>query len=151
MKTTLKFRFFLLTIISCILFNTNARADDDRPITVDKLPKKAQEFIIKHFPHNQIAVAKQEGMLIEKNYDIIFTNGDKVEFDRNGEWTNVSCKYSRVPDAIIPPQITSYIQRHYPNVKVNGIEKDKWYYEVNLVNDIELKFNHSFKLIDADF
>ena len=37
------------------------------------------------------------------------------------------------------------------NVKVNGIEKDKWYYEVNLVNDIELKFNHSFKLIDTDF
>ena len=32
-----------------------AKADDDRAITVDQLPQKAQEFIQKYFPKNEIS------------------------------------------------------------------------------------------------
>ena len=35
---------------------------------------------------------------------LIFTNGDKLEFDKKGVWTEVNCKYSAVPVAVVAYQ-----------------------------------------------
>ena len=47
----------------------------------------------------------------DKSYDVIFTNGDKLEFDKKGVWTEVNCKYSAVPVAVVPDAIKEV--RHY--------------------------------------
>ena len=57
-----------------------AKADDDRAITVDQLPQKAQEFIQKYFPKNEISLAKMEKDFWEKKYEVVFVNGEKAEF-----------------------------------------------------------------------
>ena len=49
-----------------------AKADDDRAITVDQLPQKAQEFIQKYFPKNEISLAKMEKDFWEKKYEVVF-------------------------------------------------------------------------------
>lgn len=126
-------------------------ADDDRPITVDKMPSAAQEFISRHFGGLPVAVAKQEGTFLLMNYDVIFANGDKVEFDRKGMWTNLDCKYGKVPAAVIPQKIADYIARQYPGVEVLQIEKEDRRYEVELSNRVDLKFNNSMELIDIDY
>ena len=43
------------------------------------------------------ACAVMESDWFDKSYDVIFTNGDKLEFDKKGVWTEVNCKYSAVP------------------------------------------------------
>ena len=131
-------------ILSLLFLASPAMADDDKPIKVKEMPVAAQEFIAKHFPGQSIAVAKQEGSFIEKNYDIIFTNGNK------GKWTNVDCRYGSVPQAIIPAPITEYVKNHFPDGKVKKIEKENRKYEVELSNDVELKFNNSCELVDVD-
>ncbi len=95
-------RTLLIIVFSLFAFSSPALADDDRPINVNQLPAQAQEFINRFFSDSAVALAKQEGRFIGKNYDVIFCNGDKVEFDKSGEWTNVDCKYSSVPDGIVP-------------------------------------------------
>ena len=137
-------------ILSLLFLASPAMADDDKPIKVKEMPVAAQEFIAEHFPGQSIAVAKQEGSFIEKNYDIIFTNGNKLEFDRKGIWTNVDCRYGSVPHAIIPAPITEYVKNHFPDGKVKKIEKENRKYEVELSNDVELKFNNSYELVDVD-
>ena len=140
----------ILGILSLLFLASPAMADDDKPIKVKEMPVAAQEFIAEHFPGQSIAVAKQEGSFIEKNYDIIFTNGNKLEFDRKGIWTNVDCRYGSVPQAIIPAPITEYVKNHFPDCKVKKIEKENRKYEVELSNDVELKFNNSYELVDVD-
>ena len=140
----------ILGILSLLFLASPAMADDDKPIKINEMPLAAQEFLAEHFPGQSISVAKQEGSFIEKNYDVIFTNGNKLEFDRKGIWTNVDCRYGSVPQAIIPAPITEYVKNHFPDSKVKKIEKENRKYEVVLSNDVELKFNNSYELVDVD-
>lgn len=127
-----------------------ARADDDRPISVDQLPRTAQQFIKQHFPNEKVAYAKTERGLFETKYEVVFTNSSKVEFASNGEWREVDCKYSTVPVAIIPVQITNYVKDNYPDVSVVQIDRNKRDYEVKLTNGLELTFDLKFNLIEID-
>jgi hypothetical protein len=114
------------------------------------MPSTAQQFIVKHFLSAEIMLSTVEGYMFDKNYDVVFKNGDKIEFNRTGEWTSVNCK-GGVPAGIVPEQIASHVQAQYPGVKIIEIEKDDRHYDVKLSNRIELTFNSSFKLVEADF
>ena len=82
---------------------------------------------------------------------VVFTaNGNKVEFDKKGNWEEVDCKHTSVPVAIIPAAIQKYVTTNYPDAKVLKIERDKKDYEVKLSNRTELKFDLKFNLIDID-
>ena len=92
----------LLLLVCLFTLQTVVWADDDKPIQVNQLPQTAQTFIKTHFPNNKVAMAKMETDWFDKSYDVIFTNGDKLEFDKKGVWTEVNCKYSAVPVAVVP-------------------------------------------------
>lgn len=115
------------------------------------MPQPAQQFIKQHFADSKVALAKMESDFFYKSYEVIFTNGDKVEFDNKGNWEEVNCKYSFVPTAIIPAAIQKYVTTNYPDAKILKIERDKKDYEVKLSNRTELKFDLKFNLIDIDF
>lgn len=140
--------FFLFVCLFTL--QTVARADDDKPIQVNQLPQKAQLFIKQYFADSRTAIAKMESDFLDKSYDVIFTNGDKLEFDKKGNWKEVNCKYSSVPTGIIPSAILKYVTANYPDTKVLKIERDKKDYEVKLSNGWNLKFDLKFNLIDID-
>ena len=150
MKKTFRLRLFLIAALSCFMVCNHAQADNTRPVTLKQMPSKAQQLILKHFPSAEIMLSTVEGYMLDKNYDVVFKNGDKAEFNRNGDWTSISCK-GGIPAGIVPEQIASYVQAQYPGVKIIEIEKDDRHYDVKLSNRIELTFNSSFKLIEADF
>lgn len=141
----------LLFLLVCLFtLNGVAKADNDKPIQVNQMPQTAQQFIKQHFSDQKIAMAKMESGFFDKSYKAIFTNGNKVEFDKSGNWKEVDCKYNAVPAAIIPLTIRNYVKTNYPEAKVLKIEKDKKDYELKLSNRIELKFDLQFNLIDID-
>lgn len=127
-----------------------AKADNDKPITVNELPKKSQEFIKQYFPKNEVSYAKLEKEMINKSYEVVFVNGEKIEFDKNGDWKEVDCKFSAVPGAIIPQAIKDQLAKQYPQAKVLKIDRDAKGYEIKLDNKLELKYTKDFKLIDID-
>ena len=127
-----------------------AMADNDKPISVRELPATAQQVIKKHFKAKKVALAKMETGLFEKSYDVVFNNGEKVEFDRRGNWTEINCKMSSVPAALVPAKITQYVKSTYPGTKILEIEKDDNQYEVKLSNRLEVTFNRNFQVVDID-
>ena len=141
-----------LTLLFAIAFafQTAVFADNDKPITIDQLPQPAQQFINKHFNGKSVAIAKIESGIIERSYDVIFTNGDKLEFDRKGNWTDIDCKYSEVPAAAVPAQITDYVKKNHAGVKIIKIEREKNRHDVDLSNGWELTFDKKFNVIDID-
>lgn len=141
----------LVFLLVCLFtLQTVARADDDKPIQVTQMPQSAQQFIKQHFADSKVALAKMENDFFYKSYEVIFTDGNKVEFDKKGDWTEVDCKYGTVPGAVIPAAIKQYVTTNYPDANILKIERDKKDYEVKLSNRIELKFDLKFNLIDID-
>lgn len=141
----------LVFLFVCLFtLQTVARADDDKPIQVNQMPQAAQQFIKQHFAGSKVALAKMESDFFYKSYEVIFTDGNKVEFDKSGKWTEVDCKHTVVPAAVVPVDIRTYVTSNYPDAKVLKIERDKKEYEVKLSNRIELKFDLKFNLIDID-
>lgn len=140
----------LLSVALLGLVATTACADDDKPIQFSQLPKTAQQFVKQYFANEKVALAKMESDFFGKNYDIIFANGDKIEFDGSGNWKEVQCKYNEVPAELIPVQIQQYIKETYPDAKALKFEKQRNGYEVKLSNGWELEFNKRFELIDMD-
>lgn len=139
-----------LFLVCLFTLQTVVMADDDKPIQINQLPQPAQAFIKQYFPATKVAIAKMETDLFDKSYDVIFTNGDKLEFDKRGAWTEINCKYSAVPVSVIPVQIQKYVSANYPEVKVLRIEKDRKDYEIKLSNGWEIKFDFKFNVIDID-
>ena len=137
--------------MSMFLMSMAVWASNDKPIQVSELPVVAQEFIKSYFAGQSVAIAKMETGFMDKSYDVIFTNGDKLEFDKKGQWTKVDCKHSQVPVAVIPVEVQKYVTQNYPDTKVLKIElTDRKGYEIDLSNGFEIEFDKKMKVIDID-
>ena len=77
-------------------------------------------------------------------------NGTEVDFDKKGNWDNVDCKTKAVPASLVPAAIAQYVKAHYPNTVIVKIDKERGGYEIELSNDLDLKFNSKGKLIGID-
>lgn len=141
----------MMFILACVFaLVTNVKADNYRPITRDQLPEKAQTFLTTYFAKAKTSLIRQDIDLTELSYDVIFTDGSKIEFDRKGHWTEVDCVARPVPAGIVPEAISRTIKAQYPDASVIKIERDHRDYEVKLSNRVELTFNKSMQLIDID-
>ena len=91
MKNTRKMMAFLIGIT--LLTISPAYADHDRAVTTEQMPRQAQEFIARYFPGEKIAYAKKESDFFEVIYEVMFTNGSKVETERGKRWIAVIRRY----------------------------------------------------------
>lgn len=142
----------IIILFTCLLaVQLSLEASNDKRIEFAQLPTQSQQLIKKHFSDQSIALVKMENEFFDKSYEIIFTNSSKIEFDKNGEWKEIDCKYTQLPVEVIPHKIRSYISKNYPAIKTTKIEKEsRGRYEVELSNGIDLKFDSKFNLIDID-
>lgn len=142
---------FALLVAVMFVASFNANAINDKPITMNEMPQAAQTFIQTYFANQSVAMAKVESEIFNKSYDVIFTNGDKIEFDKKGNWTNIDCEHTQVPLNVIPVEIRNFLTRNYSGIKLLQIEKnDRRGYEVDLGNGIELEFDKRFRVVDVD-
>lgn len=120
----------------------SAQADGrEKPITIDNLPKAAQEFLATYFKDLTVAYAVEESKYFGSEYEVTYTDRTEVEFRADGQWSAVDRKYSAVPSAVVPAQIADYVARNFPGTFLVGIEHTCREWEVKLNNTIELTFD----------
>ena len=137
--------------ICCMLsFNTVAIADNDKPISVNALPTKAQTLLNNHFNGQKVMLATIESGVISRSYDVVLKNGTKLEFDKKGNLTEIDCKQETVPAQLIPQAIKEYVKDNYAGQSVKKFEIKRNEYEIELSNGLDLTFNKHFQLIDID-
>ncbi len=139
-----------LAVVAMFAMSSVAMADNDKPVQVNQLPAQAQTFLQTYFKDAKVALATQETELFSKSYDVVFNTGDKVEFDKSGQWTEVRCRQTGVPAQIVPAQIAEYVKTNYPDALILQIERDSREWEVKLSNRWEITFNNQFQVIDID-
>lgn len=125
-------------------------ADNGKPINVDNLPQQAQILLNSDFANKKVVLAKIENNVLNKTYEVKFTDGSSIEFDRKGIWIEIDCKHTAVPNRLVPENILKQVHERWPGIDVVKIEKDRNQYEVELSSDIEIKFDKNFKIIDID-
>ena len=75
----------MIFLLACLFsVQTMVLADNEKAIQIGQLPAKAQTFISTYFKKHKVALAKVETDLFYKSYDVVFTNGEKLEFDKSG-------------------------------------------------------------------
>ncbi len=126
-------------------------AGNDKSISFNQLPANSQQMIKKYFPDQSVALVKMEREFSGKSYEVIFTNGNKAEFDNKGVWKEINCKYTELPQEVIPQKISSYVKTNYPDSKIIKIEKkSRNRYEIELANGLELEFDANFNVTNID-
>lgn len=142
-------KLFLIAAVSLMSLGV-ANATSDRPVTVENLPKKAQQFIKTYLSQVGVTYATEDRDLISKEYEVMFAEGIKVDFASNGEWKCVDFGGKTLPAGIVPQQINDYVKQNYPDAKIIKIDRDRNDYEVSLSNRLELTFNKAFRIIEID-
>lgn len=66
-------------MVSC---NMVANAGNDKPISVNALPAKAQTLLSQHFNGQKVMLAIIESGVVSRSYDVVLQNGTKLEFDK---------------------------------------------------------------------
>ena len=143
-------RIMMIAICCMLSFNMVANADNDKPISVNALPTKAQTLLNNHFNGQKVMLATIESGVISRSYDVVLKNGTKLEFDKKGNLTEIDCKQATVPAQLIPQAIKEYVKDNYAGQSVKKFEIKRNEYEIELSNGLDLTFNKHFQLIDID-
>lgn len=136
---------FLLALLALMM--SAAAFADDTPIPVELLPAEAKTFVSKNFPQANIIYAEKDW----NSYECRLNNGVKIEFNKKGSWKKIDGHTTAaVPEALILDPIKQYVQANFPDCKITKIEKERYGYEIELSNDIDLKFNYQGAFIGMD-
>lgn len=121
-------------------------ADNDRVITFDQLPAQAQALLKKHFADKTPLIVTVDW----DDYKVMYQSGEKVEFNKKGDWKEFDCKVSNVPTELIPEQIKTNVKTTFPGAIIIKLSRDRRGYEVKLNNGLELEYNKKFQVVDID-
>ena len=141
-------RMIFLVCMFLMMGTTYSMADDGYVVGIQQLPAGAQEVMTKYFADKTVLTILKE----RDEYEVIFNNGEKIEFNKKGEWTEVSCHTTQVPDILIPDPIKARIKADFANSKIVKIDRSRngKKYEVKLSNGLEVEFDKKFNIIKVD-
>lgn len=138
----------VLTIIAAFFLQCTPK--DGVTQDMGKLPAKARTFVETYFPDQELSYIKIDKGLTLSMYEVVFANSWELDFTKEGEWTEVDCKYSAVPAGIVPGKIASYVTEHFAPAFVTQIEKDGKRYQTDLSNGLELRFDKDGNFVGMD-
>ena len=142
MKKALVFALF----IGIALTNTSCNND--------KKTKAINDFVRAYFPDTEVIANIKDGL----DCDVTLSDYTQIGFDGNLfgklEWDEVDCRHASlsttVPSALVPAEITNYVNRIHGSQSVTKISKDNRGWEIELSNGIEIEFDKRFNVIDFD-
>lgn len=144
MKKIFKLLPMLLIAVLGIAF-TGCDNDKDEPVSSGELPSKATEFISQYFPSARIVSSQKD----KDEFEVTLSDGTRIDFDRQGEWTDVEASYLKtIPSGFYPSAIDSYVDQYFNGDGINEISKVKRGYEVELTTTTEILFDHDGQFIE---
>ena len=125
--------------------------DDEKKIDFGDLPSEARSFIENYFPIADILSIVQEKEDGRKEYQVKLSDGTDMEFDEDGEWTNIECYFSPLPTGILPANVITKVEELHPEAYINGVEKELGGYVVEVTDaggiDWDMRFNAQFEYV----
>lgn len=142
----------LITIVMLLVMGVCGMSARDKVYRdAGVLPAKAQATLKNNFSKAAVNRVKVDKNLLGKcDYEVILNNGFEVEFNDDGEWTEVDGGHKSVPAAFVLPAIRKYVASNCKGASIVRIDKDSNDYEIELSNGQELKFDRAGKFLRYD-
>ena len=125
-------------------------ACDDQVVAPTQVPVVIQTFVQQTFPGQTITYAEKDLELFGYKYDVVLADGTQISFDTDNVWDKVKTVTSAVPAALVPAPVATYLNANFPAVTIVKLDKERYGYEVELANGLELKFNKQGALMEMD-
>ena len=138
-------RFLAFALAFLALSVTTLRADNDRIIEFNELPKAAQQFVTKYFAGRSAVLVKLDRDFMSTTYEVTLS-----DFTSNGQWKDVDAKYNTMPLGFIPAQITKTLNARHAGDPIKQIERKGRGYKVELSSGLEAYFNAKLQLVRYD-
>lgn len=140
---------FTVAVLAFFSFSTTAQTSSDM------LPQNTRDYIDQHFSDATITkVEKEDGWFdwdSNEMYEVNLNNGIKLEFDRDGNVTEIDSERDQaIPMEALPQKIQQYLNESYNGVGVVSWELGSRDQEVELANDVDIEFDvaGNFRKID---
>lgn len=142
MKKILAFALF----IGIALANTSCN-NDKKTLFINT-------FVKTYFPDTEVIANIKDGL----DCDVTLSDYTQIGFDGNLfgklDWDEVDCRHASlsttVPAALVPVEITNYVNRIHESQSIVKIAKDNRGWDIELSNGIEIEFDKRFNVIDFD-
>ena len=142
MKKALVFALF----IGIALTNTSCN-NDKKTLFINT-------FVTTYFPDTEVIANIKDGL----GCDVTLSDYTQIGFDGNlfgkFDWDEVDRKHASlsttVPTALVPAEITDYVNRIHGGQSITKISKDNHGWDIELSNGIEIEFDKRFNVIDFD-
>lgn len=123
---------------------------DDKAVTFNQLPKKAQEFIRQYYPNDKVSYASVDDDIIAPDYQVALVGGVILQFEHDGKLDNIETRNGNIPAGIVPDKIVATAKEHFPEAIIIGYDIDRKSYEIKLSNRMEMKFDSLCNLVEID-
>jgi hypothetical protein len=123
---------------------------NDKAVTFDKLPKKAQEFVKQYYPNEKVSYASVDDDIIAPDYQVALVGGVMLQFEHSGKLDSIETRNGNIPAGIIPERIIATAKEHFPDAIIIGYDPERRSYEIKLSNRMEMKFDSSCNLVEID-
>ena len=108
------------------------------------------KFVQQYFPKANVLFVNSEW----DEYEVRLSDGTQIEFNRSYEWKKIDCEhsnvYNNVPAELVPEQIITYVKNNFPDQGIVKIEKNRRSWEIELTNELEIKFDKRFNVTKID-
>ena len=117
----------------------------------DKKAQVINTFVKTYFPNAEVIANIKDGL----DCEVTLSDYTQIGFDGNLfgklEWDEVDCRHASLPTAVpvalVPVEITNYVNRIEGGQSITKIAKDN---NVELSNGLEIEFDKRFNVVDFD-
>ncbi len=138
----------LSALVLGIIFFATTSCDGQKTISPSAVDATITAFVTTNFPQATITTCIKDC----GEYEVMLSDGTKIDFDRSYVWESVDCEhstsYTEVPEAIIPQAIKNYVATNYPNNYIRKISKDGKRWDIELNNGLDIEFDKNFNVIE---
>ena len=140
----------LLSALAIAALAVTPTMAEDVAITAQKLPQEAQKFLKTHYAQTKVVSAMHDRDITDNDYTVYLEDGTKIEFDGSGKWESVKNHSGKIPAGVVPAKIAGYVAEHYPMTGIEKIERKRYGYELELTNDLDMKFSTDGRFVGLD-
>ena len=132
----------IFVTLAFVLASITIMSADDRAVTFDQLPKKAQEFIKLYYPNEKVSYASVD--------DDLLAGGVIIQFENSGLLESIETRNGNIPAGIVPEKIVTSAKEHFPGAMIIEYEVNRRSFEIKLSNRMEMKFDSLCNLVEID-
>ena len=140
-------------LVALVVFVAGVASADYKTTDVSKLPQEAVKCLQQNIPAATVRLIKVDTSFLgfgASSYDTYLSDGTEIDFDKYGQWTEIENEVAGVPQAFIVDTVKEYLAKNFPNTKIVSLKKKPYGYQIELANDIEIRFDSTWKFISVD-